>query len=151
MQLTYMYRFFTQANLEEDFRLANLAQRTQKEIYKLYATRILVNLIVLALSALSAYLIFMAAQMSITVHYSVCKWICIIWSLWENFQKHLNCSRKCFSDFLKSSGFPWRYAVWSTVVFGISFELWCTARDYPLVCGNPRLNINMPSILFDWD
>jgi len=60
-----------EANLEEDFRLANVAQRTQKEIYKLYATRILVNLIVLALSALSAYLIFMAAQMSITTSQAV--------------------------------------------------------------------------------
>ncbi|KAL9981399.1 hypothetical protein ACROYT_G010099 [Oculina patagonica] len=54
-----------ETDLEEDFRLATLAQRTKKQIYKLYALRIFVNLMVLGLSGLSAYLIFMASQMSI--------------------------------------------------------------------------------------
>ncbi|KAM7443038.1 Transmembrane channel-like [Porites harrisoni] len=54
-----------EADLAEDFRLANLAKRTTKEKYQIYAIRTVVNLIVLGLSALSAYLIFMAAQISI--------------------------------------------------------------------------------------
>lgn len=54
-----------EANLEEDFRLANEAKRTQKAIYKLYTIRIFVNLIVFGLSCLSAYLIFRASQLSI--------------------------------------------------------------------------------------
>ena len=55
------------ADLAEDFRLANLAKRTRKEKYKIYAIRIVVNLIVLGLSALSAYLIYIATQVSIKV------------------------------------------------------------------------------------
>ncbi|KAJ7386964.1 Transmembrane channel-like [Desmophyllum pertusum] len=50
---------------KKDFRLATLAKRTRKQTYKLYAIRIVVNLLVLGLSALSAWLIFMASQMSI--------------------------------------------------------------------------------------
>ncbi|XP_020629472.1 transmembrane channel-like protein 7 [Orbicella faveolata] len=55
-----------EVDLAEDLRLATLAQRTKKEIYKLYAIRILVNLIVLGLLGVSAYLIFMASQLSVT-------------------------------------------------------------------------------------
>ena len=40
------------------------------EIYKLYAIRILVNLIVLGLLGVSAYLIFIASQLSVTVRNS---------------------------------------------------------------------------------
>ena len=58
---------FFQASIEEDLRLANLANRTKKEKYKLYAVRVMVNLLVLGLSVLSAYLIFMTSQMSIEV------------------------------------------------------------------------------------
>lgn len=58
---------YFQADLAEDFRLANLAKRTTKEKYQIYAIRTVANLIVLGLSALSAYLIFMAAQISIQV------------------------------------------------------------------------------------
>ena len=58
------------ADLAEDFRLATLARRTKMEIYKLYAIRILVNLIVLGLLGVSAYLIFIASQLSVTVRNS---------------------------------------------------------------------------------
>lgn len=54
-----------EASIEEDLRLANLANRTKKEKYKLYAVRVMVNLLVLGLSVLSAYLIFMTSQISI--------------------------------------------------------------------------------------
>ena len=47
-----------------------MAKRTKTEIYKLYAIRILVNLIVLGLLGVSAYLIFMASQLSVTVRNS---------------------------------------------------------------------------------
>lgn len=40
------------------------------EIYKLHAIRILVNLTVFALLGVSAYLIFMASQLSVTVRNS---------------------------------------------------------------------------------
>lgn len=55
-----------EADLAEDLRLATLARRTKMEIYKLYAIRILVNLIVLGLLGVSAYLIFIASQLSVT-------------------------------------------------------------------------------------
>lgn len=62
-----LYAFIFQADLAEDLRLATLARRTKIEIYKLYAIRILVNLIVLGLLGVSAYLIFIASQLSVTV------------------------------------------------------------------------------------
>lgn len=55
-----------EADLAEDLRLAALAERTKMEIYKLHAIRILVNLTVFALLGVSAYLIFMASQLSVT-------------------------------------------------------------------------------------
>ena len=69
--LCYVFTIFFQASIAEDLRLATLANRTKKEKYKLYAIRFMVNLMVLGLSVLSAYLIFMASQVSIEVRCSV--------------------------------------------------------------------------------
>ena len=48
-------------------RVASLAKMTQRDKYEMYAVRVLVNLVVLGLFALSTYLIFFAAQISINV------------------------------------------------------------------------------------
>ena len=69
--LCYVFTIFFQASIAEDLRLATLANRTKKEKYKLYAVRFMVNLMVLGLSVLSAYLIFMASQVSIEVRCGV--------------------------------------------------------------------------------
>lgn len=69
--LCYVFTIFFQASIAEDLRLATLANRTKKEKYKLYAIRFMVNLMVLGLSVLSAYLIFMASQVSIEVRCGV--------------------------------------------------------------------------------
>ena len=69
--LCYVFTIFFQASIAEDLRLATLANRTKREKYKLYAIRFMVNLMVLGLSVLSAYLIFMASQVSIEVRCGV--------------------------------------------------------------------------------
>lgn len=112
-----------EANLEEDFRLANEAQRTRRAMYKLYGTRILVNLIVIALSCLSAYLIFSASQLSI-----------------KTSQGEINVNstaKKDFMHFLKSYASPITLTVLGAVVPSL-FYLLSLLEDW-----NPRTQVNV--------
>lgn len=112
-----------EASIAEDLRLATLANRTKKEKYKLYAIRFMVNLMVLGLSVLSAYLIFMASQVSI-----------------ETSQDDANIKASLMTDFIqlgKSYASPITLSALGFIVPSIFF-FFSGLEDW-----NPRVRVNV--------